>query len=386
MSTDTEKLLSDVTVLIVDDEERNRELLGEVMGGVGYQTLFASDGLEAIDVVTEHGGAIDLILLDVMMPELDGFATCVRLREMDSAAGIPILMVTALTGREDRLRGIGAGANDFLTKPLQVAEVRLRVRNALIQKRLADQVKQDLFRLRDLEQLRDTLVHLVVHDLRSPLTGLSLSLELLLLSPALSEKEGQLVRDAQVASERLMHLLSTMLDMSALEAGKFPLVPQSVCMVDTLRTAVDRLRVVTGPRGLTFESLLDEHVMKFDPDAVTRMVDNLVHNAVKATTSKGNIAVRFSVADGRALVEVLDDGYGIPVDQHARVFEKFGRAEQARTNQRPTGWGLGLTVVRMASEAHGGAAGFDSEEGKGSRFWFWIPDGSLPEDVAQDPV
>jgi two-component system sensor histidine kinase/response regulator len=379
-------LLRDVTVLIVDDEERNLDLLGDVMSGEGYRTLFASNGLEAIDVVNERHAEIDLILLDVMMPQLDGFATCKRLRQMDSSAGIPILLVTALAGQRDRLRGIGAGANDFLTKPLQIVETRLRVRNCILQKRLTDAVKKDLFRLQDLERMRDTLVHMVVHDLRSPLTNLMLSMELLLASPLLSEGDGELVRDAQLASERLMQLVNTMLDVSRLESGEFPIHLRSDCMVETLRTTIDRSRRVSGSRVLTLETPLDEHVMAFDVDVVTRVVENLIQNAIKATSSNGHITVKLSIADGRALVEVQDDGHGIPAEQRARVFEKFSRAAQPETARRAPGWGLGLSFVSMAIQAHGGAVGLDSEEGEGSRFWFSIPDGVSPEAPRPEPA
>ncbi len=379
-------LLRDVTVLIVDDEERNLDLLGDVMSGEGYRTLFASNGLEAIDVVNERHAEIDLILLDVMMPQLDGFATCKRLRQMDSSAGIPILLVTALAGQRDRLRGIGAGANDFLTKPLQIVETRLRVRNCILQKRLTDAVKKDLFRLQDLERMRDTLVHMVVHDLRSPLTNLMLSMELLLASPLLSEGDGELVRDAQLASERLMQLVNTMLDVSRLESGEFPIHLRSDCMVETLRTTIDRSRRVSGSRVLTLETPLDEHVMAFDVDVVTRVVENLIQNAIKATSSNGHITVKLSIADGRALVEVQDDGHGIPAEQRARVFEKFSRAAQLETARRAPGWGLGLSFVSMAIQAHGGAVGLDSEEGEGSRFWFSIPDGVSREAPRPEPA
>ncbi|MEO8453120.1 MAG: response regulator, partial [Gemmatimonadota bacterium] len=164
-------------ILVVDDHEPNRQLLADILEMQDHVVITATSGAEALASVAERQP--DLILLDVNMPDIDGLEVCRRLRADLETASLPIILVTSLTHREHRLDGIAAGANDYLTKPIDRPDLLLRVRNALhmgqLHRRLATQY-EDLQRL---ETLRDTLVHMLVHDLRSPLHGVMLYLEVI---------------------------------------------------------------------------------------------------------------------------------------------------------------------------------------------------------------
>jgi two-component system sensor histidine kinase/response regulator len=207
-------------ILVVDDEPRNVQLLQDLLEVHGYTVWTSEDGEQCIKLATERRP--DVVLLDVMMPRLNGFDVCRRLKEDQSTAMIPVLLVTSLDAREDRLAGIGAGANDFITKPIDSADLLLRVRNAVTTKRLHDEVTSQYRQLQQLEAARDTLTHMIVHDLRSPLTGLQAYLDLLRMSVAASAYDEVLeyARDANATAGRLKDMVSQVLDVSRLSQDR----------------------------------------------------------------------------------------------------------------------------------------------------------------------
>ena len=166
-------------ILVADDEEKNRRILRDILEAQGHSVALAEDGQQALDMALADPP--DVVLLDVMMPKLDGNEVCSRLRQDVRAAHIPVLMVTALKERTEKLKSIQAGANDFLTKPVDAEEIRLRVKNAVLAKRLYDKVQYDYAKLKELETLRDNLTHLIVHDMRSPLMVVAGSYDLALM-------------------------------------------------------------------------------------------------------------------------------------------------------------------------------------------------------------
>ena len=163
-------------VLVVDDEPGNRGIIRDVLEADGYEVVEVSNGVDALDRVSK--GDVDVVLLDVVMPGMDGIQVLRALRAEGASASLPVLLVTAHHSREERLRGIEAGANDFLKKPVDLMDLRLRVRNAADVKSLHDKVRSDYERLIALEAHRDSLVHMIVHDLRSPLTSIRSNLQL----------------------------------------------------------------------------------------------------------------------------------------------------------------------------------------------------------------
>ena len=155
-----------ICILGVDDDDKNLKLIEALLIPHKYRVLFAHNGSEALKIVEAE--KVDVILLDVMMPDIDGFEVCRKLKEDERLAHIPVILVTSLHGREERLKGIAAGANDFLTKPIDNEDLILRVRNAARLKVLHDRTRNDYNKLSELEKMRDSLTHMIIHDLRSP--------------------------------------------------------------------------------------------------------------------------------------------------------------------------------------------------------------------------
>lgn len=358
-------------VLVVDDQDTNRMLLRDMLEAQGHEVIEAVEGSEALQRVTES--APDVVLLDIGLPGMDGFEVCRRLKAEPATASIPVLLVTALSQRDQRLLGIGAGANDYITKPVDKSDLSLRVRNAIRMRQLYLEVEEQYRRLEKLELLRDSLVHMLVHDLRSPLAGIRAYLDLVKLDGAgkLDAELTESIDAARRVAVEMTDMVSDLLDVSRMEVGKMPLelAPADVgaLAVDAVVAAGASLRV-----RIQVEAPADKLRVVCDAGIIRRVVANLVGNAVKFTPASGQITVIVRGDGAEVTVSVVDTGPGIPPEYHQKVFEKFGQVEAARHGAKHSS-GLGLTFCKFAVEAHGGRIGLESAAGRGSTFWLVLP-------------
>jgi len=362
----------DSTVLVVDDDEICRVLLSNLLKFHHFGVVCASSGSEALQLAGSR--PFDAVLLDLMMPGIDGLEVCRRLKSDKNTEHVPVILVTSMVEREARLSGIQAGADEFITKPYDNEEIALRVANAVRMKRLYDQTRQQVVRLEELERLRDNMTNMIVHDMRNPLAVVLLNMQALerYMRADASEDQKEMVRSAMQSAEYLSEMISSMLDICRVEAGL--LVPNKE------RLALGRLVAgaikYAGGSGhcahVSFREPEPDIEVSADGDLIRRVVMNLLQNARKFTPSSGSIEVTIEkVADG-VRVAVKDDGPGIAKENHRRIFEKFGQVEPVRQAGRRS-HGLGLTFCKMAVEAHGGTIGLESDIGKGSTFYFTLP-------------
>jgi two-component system, sensor histidine kinase and response regulator len=359
-------------VLVVDDQENNRLLLKDLLEAQGHQVVEAADGVAALRQVADS--LPDVILLDVGMPGMDGFEVCRRLKADPGTAAIPVLLVTALSQRDQRLLGIGAGANDYITKPIDKSDLSLRVRNAIRMRQLYVEVEEQYRRLERLELLRDSLVHMIVHDLRSPLAGIRAYLDLVKLDgagkldPAVTES----IDEARRVAVEMTDMVSDLLDVSRLEAGQMPLEPASADLSVVVAEGVAGVAGAGSRVSVRLESPTERLRAVCDTAMIRRVVTNLVANAVKFTPANGKIQVLLQGDGTEVRVAVRDSGPGIAPEYHQKIFEKFGQVDAARHGARPSS-GLGLTFCKFAVEIHGGRIGVESAQGEGSTFWFVLP-------------
>lgn len=360
-------------ILVVDDDENNRLVLTSMLAAEGYEVAEATDGGDALRAVAESPP--DVVLLDVMMPGMDGLEACRRLKAAEETAAIPVLIVTALKDRASRLAGIEAGANDFLTKPVDGPELLLRVRNARQAKRLVDELRGKYDEVRELERQRDSLVHMIVHDLRNPLTVISMALQALEVQAGDSLGSGGrqtlgMIADSARALDRI---IGTILDVSRFESGSMPLSRRPSDLRSLAEEAVRSVGSAARLQSLAVESPSEPVIADCDPNIIIRVIANLVANAVKFTPPGGSIRLTVGRREGAARVAVSDTGPGIPAGQHERIFEKFAQVDERQAG-KGSSTGLGLTFCKLAVEAHGGRIGVQSREGEGSAFWFTLPD------------
>lgn len=354
------------SVLVVDDEPKNVQLLTDLLESRNYTVWPATDGEQGLALARER--LPDVVLLDVMMPRLNGFDVCRKLKGDVRTAVIPVLLVTSLDARQDRLAGIDAGANDFISKPIDSGDFLLRVRNAAATKRLHDQVATQLRQLQDLEAARDTLTHMIVHDLRSPLTGLQGYLDLLGMAADGNAEVLDYVSEATLIARRLNELVSQVLDVSRLESRQMPLSLSETDLASLLPSAVASLGPAPSGIQVTYDLPNAPVTLQCDPDLITRVVVNLVGNAFKFTPKGGVVRVGLTAEADRVRFTVADDGPGIPAEFRGVIFEKFGQAPLGRASGTRSS-GIGLTFCKLAVEAHGGKIGLESADGGGARFW-----------------
>ncbi len=285
--------LSTGRVLVVDDESGNRILMTDWLSSYGHQVTTAGSGSEALRAVEQV--APDAIVLDVKMPGMDGFTVCEKLKGDSRTAMIPILLLTSLHEREDRLRGMRAGANDFLFKPADLPDVLLRVRNAVRLSHLHAEVEAKLREISRQELLKESLLHMIVHDLRTPLAALDGFLQLLERKPNANteDRHPYYLQQALRASHKLAQQVDLLLDIHRLEEGHMPVQAVSHDLAQVVDEAVTPLRPLFGDRHLKIECPPQPLTAVGDPGLLGRVVSNLVGNAIAFTSPMdGEIFVR----------------------------------------------------------------------------------------------
>ena len=331
----------------------------------------AEDGEEALELVAEDPP--DLVLLDIMMPGIDGIEVCRRIKSDPRTAMIPVILVTALHDWEHRMAGIDAGASDFVTKPINLDEVALRVRNGVRAKQMYDQLQEQNRALEELQNLRDNMTHMVIHDMRTPLTMVLGYLDLFdATGPRdLEPNDRNTLARVREGATRLDRMINSLLEITQLQEGRLPLHLGVCCLFELCQELVADFRIQKGGRELSLVNEGETPIqIDCDRDLVTRMLANLVGNAIKFTPEDG--VVRLVLRPNGRYVEarVEDNGEGVPESFLGKIFQPFTRAP-TRTEQR--GNGLGLAFCKLVVEAHHGCIDVESTPGEGTVFKVRLP-------------
>ena len=370
-------------ILVADDVPANVELLFDQLHVLGFRAIAASDGPSAVAACFEQKP--DLCILDVSMPAGDlgvddrstGFEVCRRIKRDPRTARIPVIFVTALNDTTDRVKAIEAGGDDFLTKPHNRLVLGARVRSLLKLKAATDALEESLRKQKELEKVRDDLMKMIVHDLKSPLTSVIGAMEMLRdgdFGP-LSNEQRSALGDAESRAEDLLGLIEDLLEVARLEESRLslhlaPLAPGA--LLTEVKHEWD-IRFQQERATAVVEASDDAPVIEADHTLLKRVFSNLVQNAL--THSARSVTVTLGArreAEG-TLFTVADNGVGIPVEYHDIIFRKF---EQVKTPHIPRvrSSGLGLAFCKLVVEAHGGRIWVKSGgEMVGSAFHFWLP-------------
>jgi signal transduction histidine kinase len=379
-------------VLVVDDEPRNLNLVEALLSTEGVEVVRAGGGREGIDRFRQAvpTGGFDLVLLDVMMPEVDGFAALGEMRRATPAGErIPICLVTALGAREDRLRGLEAGADDFLTKPLDPSELRCRVRTFLSLRGAQRALRARADELEALHRAKAELSRMLVHDLKNPLAGVGSNLgwiERRLGKKGLEDPDlFAALADARSSADRLVGLVGGLIDIEKAETGQLVVrkrVVKAAELLDGLRRRHEReaeerglrfsIKIGAGRTEATEAGETEAGVeLELDPDLVTRVLENLIENAIRYTPTGGAIEVSASTSSAGAELAVGNSGAAIPEAQRAAIFEKHASGEDRGARGRNLG--LGLYFCKLAAEAHEGSIRCESTERWPTRFVLRLP-------------
>jgi len=370
-------------ILVVDDVPANVRLLAGILKVQGFDVVGAYSGDEALEKIcaqTQNSAdPIDVVLLDVMMPKLDGFEVCKRIRANEATSHLPVVMVTALSDTADRVRSLEAGADDFLTKPVEEVEVVARVRSLVRAKRDRDALQKAYDDLKASEELRHFLAEMLVHDLRTPLTTVLVSLDLLSteIDKRLDETHLEIIRLCNRSAKHLLALVNELLDISKLESREMDLQRTEMSALALVDDAVQHIAGQTKHYNNTvnIEAAPDLPLLQVDEDLMRRVVVNLLGNALKFARHREPVLVTIEPdanAENSILISVKDDGDGIDPQDQERIFSKFGQAELGKARRR-TSTGLGLTFCKLVVEAHGGQIWVDSIPSHGSTFRISLP-------------
>jgi two-component system, sensor histidine kinase and response regulator len=351
-------------ILLVDDVAENIRVLTEALRPDGYQLALAQSGERAIKVA-EHFKP-DLILLDIMMPGIDGFEVCRILKQKPEFKDVAIIFLTAMSDIDDVIKGFDAGAKDYMTKPFNEREVRIRIQTHL-------QLRYALQEQARLNEDKNKLLGMVAHDLRNPVGVIKGYMELLLDAQyEADELEGIHNKIFNVANEALL-LINDLVDMSAIENGTLKLSKNEADLEMLVLEKIKHHRFRADQKHI---SLLMEGQSNapfvFDRLRVGQVIDNLISNSIKFSPKNAKIKVAISHANGFAKVAVVDEGPGIDEPAQKTLFDSFQTAGTQSTGGESS-TGLGLAIVKKIIDAHGGEVGVESTVGVGSQFYFTLP-------------
>ncbi|HEY2342075.1 MAG TPA: hybrid sensor histidine kinase/response regulator, partial [Chthoniobacteraceae bacterium] len=362
---------------MVDDTPANLRVLSGMLKERGYKVRPVPGGRAALAAAKEEPP--DLVLLDINMPDMNGYEVCAQMKRDERMQDIPVLFISALNETLDKVMAFGVGGVDYITKPFQFEEVAARVASHLKIRRLQlalesrnHELQQSNEELRRLQTLRDNLTNMIVHDLRSPLTGVVCAVEMIAMeNEQLSSDAKKTLRHARTGLNQVIALINSVLDLGKIEAGELRPHRTMCDLLALARESAATLDPLRGSRKVTVECASETLPTYIDRDLMARVIQNFLGNAFKFTEENGTIVIRLEHANGGARLSVIDDGQGIPAEYHERIFDKYC---QVNSDGPRIGTGLGLTFCRLAVEAHGGKIGVTSEPGKGSTFWLELPD------------
>jgi signal transduction histidine kinase len=368
-------------ILVADDVPANVELLFDQLHTLGYRAIAAEDGPSAVQSCAAYRP--DLCILDVSMPagnlgvddRSTGFEVCRRIKRDPRTARIPVIFVTALNDTTDRVKAIEAGGDDFLTKPHNRLILGARVRSLLKLKAATDALELSYRKLRELEKVRDDLMKMIVHDLKTPLTSVLATLEMVIDGDfgAVTDPQKRALGDAESKSEDLLALIEDLLEIARIEEGAIVLQPTPIAPAALLTEVVHEwtLRFQQEKATASVDVTDDAPVFEADKGLLKRVLSNLVQNAIAHSPHPVTLQLSARKEDDGVLITVADNGPGIPPEYHEVIFRKFEQVK-APSVPRVRSSGLGLAFCKLVADAHGGRIWVQSS-GQGSAFHLALP-------------
>lgn len=370
------------TILVVDDTQQNVQVLTQMLRSKQYKVLAAFNGEDAIALMNRK--APDLVLLDVMMPGMDGFETCAEIRTNPDFNDIPIIFLSALSDVDAKVKALESGGVDYITKPFQQLEVLARIELHLRLRRLELERKEHVamleenqIRLEKMNKEKDEVLGIISHDMRNPIGGIIGIANFLRTEGAADETElHDMLALIESSAERLLTLVNDLLDIALIESNSLQLHFTETDIGAYVREVMQLHQATAKTKGisLSLQELSAAVVASIDITKFSQVVGNLVSNAIKFTPEGGSVTVRISHSSdrpGHFELEVKDSGMGIPPDLMPKLFVKF--AAQRRGTNGEKGTGLGMPLIKRYVELHQGTLDVDSAVGVGSRFLIRIP-------------
>lgn len=365
---------SEYTILVVDDVVSNILLLKILLTNEKFKVITANNGKEALEQATR--ALPDLILLDVMMPEMNGFEVAEKLKSDPVTQNIPIIFLTALNTTADIVKGFKVGANDFVSKPFNREELVIRVTHQISLVAAKRIIVRQTEELRRTIVGRDKLYSVIAHDLRSPMGSIKMVLNMLVLSlppSQIGEEMFQMLSMANQSTEDVFALLDNLLKWTKSQIGKLNVVYQDFDVVESMDSVIEIFNLVAGVKNIKLNFVAHDKIeVHADVDMMKTIVRNLLSNAIKFSYNNSEVVVNVEARENMAIVSVKDNGKGMSEEDQKKLFNTETHFSKYGTNNEE-GSGLGLLLCQDFAIKNGGRLWFDSEEGKGSTFYFSMP-------------
>jgi signal transduction histidine kinase len=372
------------TILVVDDMPDNLKLMGSLLKN-DYDVKIANRGKFALKIA-QSDFPPDLILLDIMMPEMDGYTVCTLLKADPKTAHIPVIFLTARTEIDDETRGFELGAVDYITKPLSPPIVFARIKTQLALKKMQDLLKEKVEMLAEtndnltkINTQKDRFLGVVAHDLRNPLTVIQGYCDLLLTESLDTNEIEDILQTMGQSTVQMCNLVADLLDVSQVNLGKFTLNKERVEIASYMQSIVKPNQLIAKRKKITLvlEPIDEQAFGYFDPHRIRQVITNLLTNSIKFSHAETTITISVEFDTKTHLIfKVQDQGKGIKEEEIPYVFGEFQKTSTTSTaGEQSTG--LGLAICRSIILAHEGIIKCESVINEGSCFYFRIPNVEL---------
>jgi len=368
----TQKKSKKDIILVVDDQPNNLKVISSVLGE-SYSLSFANNGVNALKIL--EGLTPDLVLLDVMMPEMDGYEVCQHIKSNEKTKDIPVIFLTAKTDIEDIIKAFKAGAVDYITKPFNIMELKVRVSNHINLKHAHSELEEANKKLIKLNHEKDKFFTIIAHDLRNPFIGIT-SLSKIMLDQLKSndfENMEEYVQEINNASKNAYNLLKNLLNWARSQTGRMEFTPSTLSVFSLIDETLSLLQESAGLKNITLKNNVSADIeIVGDKEMLSVVFRNIVSNAIKFTKTGGSIRVEAYQNETELSIQVIDSGIGMTPKMIEDLFKIDKSSGRKGTNGEPS-TGLGLLLCKEFIEKHNGTITVTSEVNIGSTFTMSLP-------------
>lgn len=362
------------TILVVDDNKRNLQVVGNILHEEQYKVAMAINGPTALKLAAQLKP--DLVLLDIMMPEMDGFEVCKKLKENDETREIPVIFLTAKVETVDVVEGFNLGGVDYITKPFKQKELLVRIKTHLDLLQSKRKIAEQASLLQSNNAFKDRLFSIIGHDLRSPLSSIKFTIDMI-KSGVIELGDDffhELIDQLAKTTDEAFTLLENLLGWAKSQSGNLPVVPEEFSLKEMAESIARLQKLNISNKNIELFLDINENLNVYaDNQMINTVLRNLLSNAIKFTPNGGKIQILATKTNDHSVqVSVVDSGVGISEENMKRLFNNTNPLKTYGTNNE-AGSGLGLILCKDFVEKNGGTLKVRSEEGKGSTFSFNMP-------------
>ena len=346
------------SILIVDDTPKNIQVLGSILENEGYEVSLSTNGKMAIEAANKI--VPDLILLDIVMPEMDGYEACAKLKESPLTQSIPVIFLTARTEPEDILKGFQLGGVDYITKPFNIAELLARVETQI-------RLKQSLEKIESISREQRELLHILCHDLMNPIAYMLGTLELLESNPYQFPEFAKDMKSSMLNSREIIDLVRTL---RAYEEKKLSFELEKLSLFEITRESLQIVRNLLKQKKihLIIQVQEDLYIWAERTSLINSVINNVLTNAIKFSFEKGPIEIKSIVNKDDIILSVEDQGIGMPSGILESLFD-MGKPTNRTGTKGEQGTGFGMPLVKKFMDAYGGAIEIESREKQEEKSW-----------------